>query len=365
MRTIRLALLLALLLCLAPLAARPAAATEETVPAPDATRKVVEKSFEALEHRLDALEKAVDDVLWFQRVGDVAFVDKLFIVGPPPARVKNPNATGAKNPVKFWTYVFVPRQLDRTKKHPLLLLPHGGVHANFTTYHTHIVREMVAQGYVVAAPEYRGSTGYGQDFFDRIDYGGLENEDLDATRAFMIENYEFVDGGRVGIAGWSHGGMMALMTAFHHPAAYKAIFAGVPVSDLIARMGYADDEYRQIFAAEGHLDGTPRDNIAEYRKRSPAWNVGKLQTPLLVHTNTNDDDVYVEEVELLIKALKAEGKTFEHEVFQDVPGGHSFDRIDTKTAREIRVKIYRFLAKYLTPDRPVTSLDELNRAGYR
>lgn len=328
-------------------------------------RSVVERRFEALDHRLDALEKAVDDLLWFQRVGDVALVDKLFIVGPPPAKVKNPTAMGAQNPLKFWTYLFVPKWAAGAGKLPLIVLPHGGVHANFTTYHTHIVRELVAQGYVVAAPEYRGSTGYGKGFYERIDYGGRENDDVHATRLYVAENCPAVDGKRAGIVGWSHGGLIALMNIFDHPDDYLVAFAGVPVSDLIARMGYSDDEYRDLYSADYHIGQTAQQNIAEYRRRSPAWNAAKLRTPLLIHTNTNDDDVFVLEVEHLIQALKAEGKSFEYEIFKDAPGGHSFDRIDTRLARQTRVKIYQFLARYLNPPRPIRTLEELDRAAYR
>ena len=60
------------------------------------------------------------------------------------------------------------------------------------------------------------------------------------------------------------------------------------------------------------------------------------------------------EVERLIQALKAEGKSgFEYEIYEDRPGGHSFDRLDTAAAKEIRRKIWRFLASYLRPDQPV------------
>ncbi len=330
----------------------------------DPTREL-ERKFQSLDHRLDQLEKSIDDILWYQKVGDVANVDKVYIVGPPPAKVENPTAMGAKNPLKFWAYTFFPRTLDRTKSSPLLVLPHGGVHANFTTYHTHIIRELVGQGYVVVAPEYRGSTGYGESFYEKIDYGGLEVEDNHAARDWMLENYEFLDRDRVGILGWSHGGLIALMDIFDHPRDYAVAFAGVPVSDLVARMGYADDEYRAEYSAKYHIGKTPREDIAEYRKRSPVNHVQKLATPLLIHSTTNDDDVYVLEVEHLIEALKAAGKKFEYEIFRDAPGGHSFDRIDTKLAKEIRLKIYRFLAVYLKPPHPFTSLEDLERAGYR
>lgn len=319
-----------------------------------------------LTHRLDQLQKLVDDVLWQQKTGDVAHMDKLYIYGPPLWKEKNPTAMGAGSPVKFWTYAFFPVDLDPTKKYPLILIPHGGVHADFTTYYTHIVRELVAQGYVVAAPEYRGSTGYGRSHYEKIDYGGLETEDVYYTRNYMLENYSFLDSRRVGIIGWSHGGLITLMNIFDHPGDYQVAFAGVPVSDLIARMGYYTQSYRNYFEASYHIGQTANENVEEYRRRSPAWNTHKFQnTPLLIHTNTNDDDVNVLEVEHLIKSLKADGKKFDYEIFQDAPGGHSFDRMDTKIAKETRVKIYKHLAKELKPAQPIQSLTDLQRAGYR
>ena len=94
---------------------------------------------------------------------------------------------------------------------------------------------------------------------------------------------------------------------------------------------------------------TAYEDVQEYRRRSPAWNAEKLQTPLLIHTTTNDEDVNVLEVEHLIKSLKAYGKEFEYKIYNNAPGGHVFDRIDTKLARESRREIYQFLARYLTP----------------
>jgi dipeptidyl aminopeptidase/acylaminoacyl peptidase len=321
---------------------------------------------EELDHRLDQLAKAIDDVRWQQRVGDVAYVDKLYIYGPPKWKEKNPDAMGAGNPVKFWTYVFFPVDADANKKYPLIILPHGGVHADFTTYHTHIIRELVSQGYIVAAPEYRGSTGYGKGFYESIDYGGLEVEDIHATRNYMIENYDMVDRNRIGLVGWSHGGLITLMNIFNYPDDYQVAFAGCPVSDLVARMGYHDDSYREFYEAEYHLGQSVYENVKEYKRRSPAWNTAKFQnTPLLIHTNTNDDDVNVLEVESLIKSLKADGKKFEYEIFQNIPGGHSFDRMDSTVGKEIRLKIHLFLAKYLKPAKPFRSLSDLQKAAYK
>jgi dipeptidyl aminopeptidase/acylaminoacyl peptidase len=129
-------------------------------------------------------------------------------------------------------------------------------------------------------------------------------------------------------------------------------------------MGYKDDNYRDLFSADYHIGKTADENVQEYRKRSAAWQAHKLKTPLLIHTNTNDEDVNVLEVEHLIKSLKAEGKKFEYEIFKDVPGGHSFDRMDHKIGREIRIKIYKFLDKFLNPPKKITSLKDIEKAAY-
>ena len=255
---------------------------------------------ENLGHAFDRLGKVIDDILWYHKVGDVACIDKVYMTGPPLAHEKNPTAQGAGNPVKFWSYIFIPKGIDLSKKYPLIVFPHGGVHSNFNTYYTHIIKELMAQGYIVIAAEYRGSTGYGRGHYEKIDYGGLEVQDVKASRDYMLENYDFVDPDRVGIIGWSHGGLISLHNIFDYPEDYKVAYAGVPVSDLIARMGYKTQSYRDLYSADYHIGKTASENVNEYRRRSPAWNAHKLQTPLLIHTNTNDADVNVFEVEHLI-----------------------------------------------------------------
>ncbi|RLE33296.1 MAG: S9 family peptidase [Acidobacteria bacterium] len=315
----------------------------------------LEGRHEALRHQVDALSKSIDDLLWFHRVGDIAVVDKVRIYGPPRWKEENPNAIGAGNPVKFYSYVFTPKAFEDLENLPLLILPHGGVHADFTTYYAHIVRELMAQGYIVVAPEYRGSTGYGKSFYEKIDYGGREVGDCVAARDWAVKNHPRVDPDRVGILGWSHGGLIALMSLFDHPQSFACAFAGVPVSDLVMRMGVWGPEYQAYYDADYHIGQTPEENLEEYKRRSPVWNVDKLSKPLRIHTNPHDEDVTFIEVEHLIQALKAEDKDFEYQIY-DVPGGHSFDRLDTPEAWEGRKAIYGFLARYLKPPQPKVSL---------
>ncbi len=317
-------------------------------------RTLLERHVESLQHEIDMLSRQVDDVMFFQRLGDIADVDLVTFTGPPSRNEPNPTAQGAGNPIRLRAYVFIPRNLDRSHKQPLIVFPHGGVHSNFSTGTTHVLREMLEQGYTVVAPEYRGSTGYGRGFYQEIDYGGLEIEDTYAARTFMLDTYPFLDPARVGIVGWSHGGLHALMNIFEHGKDYAVAYAGVPVSDLVARMGYKTQGYRDLYSADYHIGKTAYEDVNEYRRRSPSWNAAKYDgTPLLIHTNTNDEDVNVLEVERLIQALKAEGKTgFQYKIYQDAPGGHVFNRLDTPLARESRREIWRFLAPRLKPDHP-------------
>ena len=320
----------------------------------DALRAQFERQTDFLRQRLDAVSRQVDDLMFYMRLSDIAEIDVVRLTGPPTRYQPNPTAQGAGNPFRFYSYVFIPKDLDRGRQQPLLVLPHGGVHSNFTTYYANILRELLVQGYTVVAPEYRGSTGYGGGVYRAIDYGGLETEDSYAARNFMLENYDFLDPARVGILGWSHGGLHTLMNIFDHGDDYAVAYAGVPVSDLIARMGYKTEGYRDLYSADYHIGKSAYEDVEEYRRRSPSWNAHRYDgTPLLIHTNTIDEDVNVLEVERLIQALKAEGKSgFEYEIYQDMPGGHSFDRLDTKAAKEIRRKIWRFLARHLRPERP-------------
>jgi dipeptidyl aminopeptidase/acylaminoacyl peptidase len=336
----RLTPLILCVLALQPLAAQ--GSPEET------QLKRIENRVNGLDWELDIVRKAADDQLWFQRLSDLALVDKVTYTGPPNPR--GPETYGIKNerhPLKIQQYVFIPRKAEPGRKLPLLVLPHGGVHGDFSTYHVHIVREMVERGYIVVAPEYRGSTGYGKGFYEAVDYGGLEIDDVVAGRDWAVEHLP-VDPKRCAMVGWSHGGLIALMAVFDHPEKFAACYAGVPVSDLLARVGYAGEEYRDDAVVRTMFGGKiPSEDVDLVRRRSPVWNAHKLSTPLLVHTTTNDRDVNVVEVEGLITALKAAGKKFEYKIYQDAPGGHSFNRIDTTLAQDSRKEIYAFLEKHL------------------
>ena len=81
-----------------------------------------------VDHQALMLAKQTDDLLWYHKVGDVAYIDKIYIPTVPRWKEENPVGQGAGNPLKIWSYVFVPRDIDPSGKYPLIVLPHGGVH---------------------------------------------------------------------------------------------------------------------------------------------------------------------------------------------------------------------------------------------
>jgi Prolyl oligopeptidase family len=77
--------------------------------------------------------------------------------------------------------VFEPLTARGARTQPALVWVHGGVHGNWDQNYLPFIKEAVRRGYVVIAPDYRGSTGYGKEFHERIDYGGKEVDDVLAS----------------------------------------------------------------------------------------------------------------------------------------------------------------------------------------
>src|SRR5437868_1131617 len=160
------------------------------------------------------LARKIDEQMLFQALSEIAQVEKVRYTGPPPRVIKNPTAPGAKNPVVIPAYTFLPKKYRSGQKLPLIVFAHGGAHGNVGANYVNVLRELLRQGYAVIAPDYRGSIGYGREYWELIDYGGLEVDDVFAGRQFMLENHDNLDPDRVGIMGWSHGGLITLMNLF-------------------------------------------------------------------------------------------------------------------------------------------------------
>src|SRR5438105_4945113 len=113
-------------------------------------------------------------------------------------------------------FVFQPLKLRGAHGHAAVVWVHENIRGHLYEHYIPYVREAIAKGYVVIAPEYRGSIGYGKVFFDAIDYGGAEVDDVVTVVDVLKAKYPHVDSSRIGIMGWSHGGMIALLSTFRN-----------------------------------------------------------------------------------------------------------------------------------------------------
>jgi dipeptidyl aminopeptidase/acylaminoacyl peptidase len=228
-------------------------------------------------------------------------------------------------------YVFGPLQKRGAKGHAAMVWVHGGVHGNWGLNMFPFVKEAVARGYVIVCPEYRGSTGYGETHHNAIDYGGYEVDDV-MSAAEYLKTLPHVDGARLGIMGWSHGGYITLFTVFREHTPFKAAAAMVPVTNLVFRLSYKGPRYQRQFATQSRIQGLPFEKRALYVERSPLYHVDKLRTPLLVHVATNDTDVDFVEDQQIVDALRSRKPDLaETRVYVDPPpgpqsGGHTFNR---------------------------------------
>jgi dipeptidyl aminopeptidase/acylaminoacyl peptidase len=224
-------------------------------------------------------------------------------------------------------FVFQPLH-TRERRHPALVWVHEDIRGHLYEHYIPFIREATSKGYVVIAPEYRGGIGYGQAFYDAIDYGGAEVDDVVTAVDVLKSRYRPVDPDQIGIIGWSHGGLITLLGIFRNPALFKAAVAMVPVTNLFQRLAWKGiDRQRQLIDPQNRFGGSPAEKREIYKERSPVYWVDRLRIPLLVGVATNDEDVNIEESMQLVDALRArKPQLSETQVYENPPGGHLFDR---------------------------------------
>jgi dipeptidyl aminopeptidase/acylaminoacyl peptidase len=238
-------------------------------------------------------------------------------------------------------YLFQPLTKRGSRGHAAMVWVHGGVHGNWGTTAFPFVREAVQRGYVIIAPDYRGSTGYGAAHHNAIDYGGKELDDV-ASAVDYLKTLPHVDPDRIGIMGWSHGGFITAHLLFRKEHPFKGGAAIVPVTNLVFRLGYKGPGYARSFATQSGIGGLPHEKPEEYIKRSPLYHVDNLRVPILVHVATNDEDVNFVEDEQMVSALRAKKPELaETKVYVDPApwgssGGHAFSRrVDPQTLERV------------------------------
>jgi len=272
-----------------------------------------------LSRQLDQLE---DDAVW-ERRSLVKQIDDLLIEEATAGKLDYTKLTyQSSDGLAIPAYLFkaLKPSVDRV---PAVIYVHGSQHGRFRSRSLKHVEALVQMGYVVFAPDYRGSSGYSQEFYEAADYGGREIDDMLAAREFLAGLPE-VDADRIAILGLSHGGYNSLMALIRAPEKFSAAVDFFGPTDLVWRLTSTHDENpntepgdRERFA---RMVGKSIEEAPElYRARSPRFLADQIHKPLLILHGDEDSVVLLQESQWLVTALQKAGN--QNFAFHVIEGG--------------------------------------------
>jgi dipeptidyl aminopeptidase/acylaminoacyl peptidase len=198
-------------------------------------------------------------------------------------------------------WILKPPNFDATKKYPLILEIHGGPHGAYGNAYTHEFMWMAAKGYVVLFTNPRGSTSYGQDFGNIIQfhYPGDDYKDLMAGVDDVLKK-GYVDANRLGVTGGSGGGLLTNWT-ITQTQRFKAAVAQRDIADWYGFWFTADFTLFQ----PTWFRKAPWEDPQDFAARSPITHVANVTTPLML---VNGDADYrtppADGGEMMFRALK-------------------------------------------------------------
>jgi len=211
----------------------------------------------------------------------------------------NEGAEGAK----VQSILVKPPFFNSSKKYPMIFLIHGGPQGHWSDdfHYRWNLQLFAAKGYVVVAPNPRGSTGYGQQFTDEIsgDWGGKPYIDLMNAYDYAIENFDFIDDENTFAAGASYGGYMINWIAGHTDR-FNALVSHDGVFNLESMYGTTEE----LWFPEWEFGGPPWQNREVYEKWSPHRFIQNAKTPMLIVQGGKDFRVPEEQAFQLFTSLK-------------------------------------------------------------
>ncbi|MEO8109455.1 MAG: S9 family peptidase [Ginsengibacter sp.] len=242
-------------------------------------------------------------------------------------------------------YLTLPKGVE-AKNIAVVVNPHGGPWARDQWGYNPEAQMFANRGYGVLQMNFRGSTGYGKEFFLKSSkqWGKAMQDDITDGVQWLIKE-GIADPKRVAIYGGSYGGYATLAGVTFTPDLYACAVDYVGVSNLFTFMKTIPPYWKPYLAMWQELVGDPVKDSVLMADASPALHADKIKTPLFVAQGANDPRVNKAESDQMVEALKKKGVDVEYMVKNDE--GHGFanenNRIDFYKAMD------KFFAKYLSP----------------
>ena len=239
-----------------------------------------------------------------------------------------------------------PPNFDPRKKYPLISLVHGGPQGAWgDDFHYRWNSQMfAAPGYVAIMINFHGSRGYGQAFCDAVtrDWGGAPFEDVITGTKWAIEQFDFIDGERVGAAGASYGGFMLNWIQGHNDEGlFKTLVSHDGVYEQVSMFGATEELWFPMW----EFNGTPWQEGNLYQKWNPANYVDHFKTPMLIIHGERDYRVPYTQGLQLFTALQMKGVPSRLLLF---PDEDHFVR-KPQNARQWWHTVHDWLARFLQP----------------
>jgi dipeptidyl aminopeptidase/acylaminoacyl peptidase len=221
--------------------------------------------------------------------------------GVPLAKVERLKVPGWNDePVE--SFVYYPAEYVAGQAFPTIFLLHGGPVGQHDTSFNEWAQLYAANGYIAVLPNPHGSSGYGQPFTYALNrqWGVPDFADVDKTADHLV-NVGISDGEKLGVGGWSYGGILTnyMIT---QSTRFKGAVSGA--SEVNHRANYGHDHYQLQWEIEF---GLPWENIEAWEAINPFNNMGKITTPTLVLGGQVDWNVPIQNSEQLYQALKRRG----------------------------------------------------------
>ncbi len=234
--------------------------------------------------------------------------------------------------------LFVPQVSEPA---PAVLIIHGGPDWLFEMTWYPLMAHMVSRGWVVLAPNYRGSTGYGREWqaASRFDFGGVDTDDV-AAGALYLHQLKFVDKMRIGITGRSHGGYLTASCLTRFPEFWAVGSAVVPFLNWFTNH---DDIRPDLRHWDTENFGDPVKDYDRWYERSPGFFLDRIRAPLQLICGGSDVRCPVRDSIKAAEELREMGKVVDFVLYKDE--GHIFLNMNNILDSENRR--IAFLAKFL------------------
>lgn len=252
----------------------------------------------------------------------------------PMQSITFPAADGTQIPA----YLTLPPGVTDPKGLPAIVMPHGGPSYRDEWGFDWLVQFYAARGYVVLQPNYRGSSGYGDQWYMDNGFKSWKTsigDVCDAGRWLVKQG--IADASKLAIVGWSYGGYAALQAQVLDPTLFKAAVAVAPVTDLSLLKAQAQTYTNGDLVAQFVGSG------AHVTEGSPADNAKAFQAPVLMFHGDLDLNVHIDQARRMDRALRSAGKQSELIVYPKLE--HSLR--DSNVRADLLRKSDAFLRQHL------------------